>query len=100
MTDYKWNVVQMKHKVADGGVVTVHWDCVAIDGDYNARVYGSAGFTPDPETAGFIPYADLTEADVLGWLWGSMDKDETEANLANRIDAQKAPVTVAGMPWS
>lgn len=99
MTDYKWNVVQMEHNVADGGVVTVHWDCVATDGDYSARVYGSVGFTPDPEAEGFIPYADLTEADVLGWLWGSMDKDETEANLAKQIDAQKNPVTVAGTPW-
>jgi hypothetical protein len=29
----------------------------------------------------------------------SVDKAETEANLATQIEAQKAPATVAGTPW-
>jgi hypothetical protein len=48
----------------------------------------------------FKPYDEVTEAEVLGWVWGSVDKDETEANLAAQIDAQKNPTSEAGLPWA
>jgi len=99
MTTYNWTIAQLEHNVADGGVVIAHWRVTAQDGDYTASAYGSVGFTPDPTAAGFIPYADLTEADVLGWVWGSVDKAETEANLASQIEEQKAPKTETGLPW-
>ena len=100
MTTYTWTIAQCEHEVATGGITVAHWRVSAVDGDYSASAYGTAGFTPDPEAEGFIPYADLTEADVLVWVWASVDKDETEANLAAQIDAQKNPVTAAGTPWS
>jgi len=39
-------------------------------------------------------------ADVLAWVWGSVDKDEMEANLAQQIADQKAPATQSGLPWA
>jgi hypothetical protein len=102
MTTYNWTIATLEHNVADGGVIVAHWRVSAVDGDYSASAYGSAGFTPDPEAKGFVPYADLTEADVLGWIWGQeeFDKDQIEAILATQIEAQKAPKTEAGVPWS
>jgi hypothetical protein len=47
-----------------------------------------------------IPYADLTQETVLGWIWESVDKDATEAAVAAQIEAQKHPVTATGVPWS
>jgi hypothetical protein len=76
-----------------------HWRANAIDGDCSASSYGTAGFTPDATAPGFKPYASLTEADVLGWVWGSVDKAETEASLQSQIEAQKAPATLTGTPW-
>jgi len=99
MTTYNWTIAQLEHNVADGGVVIAHWRVSAQDGDYTASAYGSVNFTPDPAAPEFIPYADLTEADVLGWVWGSVDKAETEANLASQIEEQKAPKTETGLPW-
>ena len=100
MTTYNWTITQLEHNVADGGVVTAHWRVSAQDGDYTASAYGSAGFTPDPTAPDFIAYNELTEADVLGWVWGSIDKAETEANLASQIENQKAPKTETGLPWA
>jgi len=38
---------------------------------------------------------------VLGWCWASgVDKDATEASLAQNIALQKNPVTATGTPWS
>jgi len=97
---YNWTIANLEHNVADGGVIVAHWRVSAEDGEYTASAYGTAGFTPDPTAAGFVPYADLTEADVLAWVWGSVDKDEMEANLAQQIEDQKAPKTQAGLPWA
>lgn len=97
---YNWTIANLEHNVADGGVIVAHWRVSAEDGEYTASAYGTAGFTPDPTAAGFVPYADLTEADVLGWVWGSVDKDEMEANLAKQIEGQKAPATQSGLPWA
>jgi hypothetical protein len=43
--------------------------------------------------------SDLTEADVLAWVYESVDKDATEESLASQIEDQKAPQTVVGTPW-
>jgi hypothetical protein len=100
MTTYNWTIANLEHNVADGGVIVAHWRVTAQDGDYSSSAYGTAGFTPDPDAAGFVPYADLTEADVLAWVWASVDKDEMEANLAKQIEDQKAPATQSGLPWA
>ena len=94
-----WNISQMDRNAANGGVTTAHWRVEAVDGDYAASAYGTAGFTPDASAPDFKPYASLTQADVLAWVWGSVDKAEVEASLAAQIEAQKNPVTLNGLPW-
>jgi len=99
MTTYTWTISQMERQTDTGGVVTAHWRVSAQDGEYTASSYGTAGFTPDPNTEGFVPFDQLTEDDVLVWVHASVDKDEMEANLAAQIEEQKAPATVSGTPW-
>jgi len=39
--------------------------------------------------------------EVLAWCYASgVDKDATEAALAQQIELQKHPVTAQGTPWS
>ena len=83
----------------DKGIVVCHWRATLTDGDYSASAYGTAGFTPDPTSPDFVPFESLTEADVLEWVYESVDKDATEASLAANIEDQKAPQTMAGVPW-
>ena len=99
-TAYNWKIVTCEHDVATGGITAAHWECIATDGDYRARVYGSEGLSPDPSSPNFIPYANVTEGEVLNWVWGQLDKAETEANLASAIEAQKNPTTASGTPWA
>jgi hypothetical protein len=94
-----WTIAQLERNTADGGVVIAHWRATAIDGDYSASSYGTCGFTPDPSDPAYIPYESLTEADVLAWVYESVDKDSVEASLAANIEDQKAPQTVVGTPW-
>ena len=94
-----WTIAQLERNTSDGGVVVAHWRVTATDGDYSASSYGTAGFTPDPTAPDFVPFESLTEADVLAWVYESVDKDATEASLAANIEDQKAPQTMAGTPW-
>ena len=58
----------------------------------------------------FIPYADLTENDVLGWVYDSLiEGDETAAEAKARVEADRdakvqkqidaAATTESGVPW-
>jgi len=95
-----WTISTLERKTADGFVYTAHWRCTATDGDFSASSYGTAGFQQDPEAESFVPYEDLTEEMVLGWVWADgVDKDATEAALQANIDAQKNPTTADGVPW-
>ena len=98
MTTFNWTIQQMDRLTADGFVVTVHYNVSATDGTYSASTYGTCGYTQTSET--FIPYADLTQAIVVGWVQESLGKDTVEASLQGQIDAQKNPVQESGLPWS
>ena len=109
-----WSVNDMTHKDSDGGVILVYWSCVAAsDGDpvYTATEGGKLRLTYDASAPGFIPYADLTEADVLGWVYDSLiEGDETateakarvEANRTAKVQGQidRANTQADGLPWA
>lgn len=83
-------------------VFTVHWRRVATDGTYSADIYGSQSVTLAPE-APFTPYADLTEAQVIGWLEDAFGPETLEAQKAaldKQIEDQiNPPVTRPALPW-
>ena len=95
-----WSIAQLEYNNdADKGVVIAHWRVSEVDGDYTASSYGTASFTPDASADGYVAFDDLTEETVIGWVKDSMDAAEVEAGLTANIEAQKAPATLAGMPW-
>jgi len=98
-----WSIAQLERNTTDNGVIVAHWRVTAEEtvGDvtYTASSYGTCGFNPDPAAPDFVAYEDLTEADVLAWVYESVDKDATEAALTANIEEQKNPVTETGLPW-
>ena len=98
MTTYLWTIPQMDRLTSDGFVVTVHYIVNATDDTYSASTYGTVGYTQEPGET-YIPYADLTEAIVVGWVQTSLGKDTVEANLQSQIDALKNPKQATGLPW-
>jgi hypothetical protein len=98
-TSFNWSIVNMDRLTADGFVVTVHYNVSATDGTYNASTYGTVGYTEQPGET-YVPYSDLTQDQVVGWVQTSLGKDTVEASLQSQIDAQINPVTAQGTPWS
>jgi len=104
MTTITWNISQLDclPQSAEGAdyVVTAHWQCNGVDGDYNGSVYSTCSFAVVEGTS-FTPYADLTLDQVLGWIWANgVDKTATEAAVEQQIETQKNPPIVAPpLPW-
>ena len=94
-----WTIATLERELSDGGVVVAHWRVSEVDGEFSASAYGTCSFTYDPTDPSFVPYDNLTESDVLGWVWGEVDQVATEAALAADIADQKNPTTADGVPW-
>ena len=91
-----WTISTLDHNTADGFVTTAHWQATAVDGEHTASIYSTCSWADGTVNT---PYANLTEATVLNWVWESVDKEATESALAAQIALQKAPVTASGTPW-
>jgi len=93
-----WNISQLNRQTSDGFVTTAHWQATAVDGEHSASVYSTCSWSVGTPTT---PYADLTQEQVLGWIWANgVDKDAIEAALTAQIELKKNPVTATGVPWS
>ena len=105
-----WTINDMQRTDADGAVFLIYWSMVATDGTYSASEGGKLRTTPDASAPDFIPYADLTEADVLGWVHDSLIiGEETAYEAKARVEAERtakvqkqidaATTTASGTPW-
>ena len=99
-TTFNWHVANLERETADGFVFTVHYTVNAEDGTYSAGAYGSLGLErPDD----LIPFDDLTEEMVVGWVkekFGEEKVTEIETALQAQLDEKHAPSKAAGVPWS
>ena len=92
-----WTISTLDRNTANGFVTTAHWQATAVDGEHTASIYSTCSWADGTLT---IPYADLTQDTVLGWVWANgVDKTATETALATQIDLQKNPVQASGTPW-
>ena len=99
MTTYLWTISQMDRLTSDGFVVVVHYNISATEGELSASTYGTTSYT-QAEGASFVPYEQLTQETVVGWVQEALGKDVVEALLQSQLDALKAPTQQSGLPWS
>jgi hypothetical protein len=102
-----WNVVQMDAYPNYNGetdvVFTVFWTLIGTDGTYVGGIQGATGLALD-ETATFTPYADLTQAQVVGWVKAALGAETVasyEGSVAQKIEDQINPPFVSPpLPWA
>jgi hypothetical protein len=98
-TTFSWKIANLERETEDGFVFTAHYTVSADDGTYTSGAYGSLGFErPD----NLIPFSQLTEETVVGWVkekFGEEKVAEIEAALQAQLDEQHAPKKAAGLPW-
>lgn len=104
--EYTWKIVQLEcYPEMDGEtdvVCNASWTLEGRDGVYIGSTYGNQAI---PVTSGgnFIPYDQLTQAQVVDWVQQAMGADriaQQEKNIAAQIENQKnPPVVVPPLPW-
>ena len=100
-TTFTRGINTLERETDDGFVMTAHYTVDANDDTYAAGAYGSVGFQrPD----NLIPYNQLDEPTVIGWVQEALGGDEKvaeiEAALQTQIDEQRHPSKAAGVPWA
>jgi hypothetical protein len=108
MTEFNFVISQLNCAVESEGlpdvIQIIHWRYNATqehDGKvYFADTYGSSNVAqPNPQN--FIPYADVTEAEVIGWLNEILPVEDMQAGLEANIALQITPKEVTlPLPWS
>lgn len=97
-----FKISTLDRDTADGFVQTVHWTAFQTDGDFTASTYSTVSFTKE-DGINYVPYEQLTEAQVIEWVKASLGAEGVAAidtALANNIADQKAPKVAAGTPWN
>ena len=87
-----------------GYVVNVLFTVNGTDGTYTAKIDGNISFSPEQDQVDFIPYANLTEAIVMGWINTATNNQENYyANVQGQINSMITPPvspTSEPLPWS
>ena len=101
-TTYSWKIANLERETADRFVFCCHYTVNAEDGTYSSSAYGSIGLER-PDT--LIPFDDLTEGMVVGWVkekFGDEKVAQIEAALQAQLDEKHAPTKASGKPasWS
>jgi hypothetical protein len=80
--------------------MTAHWTCSGTDGTYNASVYTTTAI-PYNSAEPYIPYAQLTQEEVLAWVYeNGVDKATVEAAVGQQLaNLQNPPVVTLPLPW-
>jgi hypothetical protein len=82
-------------------VVMASWRIDATDGTHRVSTPGSSAFSlPSPGSTNYVPYADLTSAQVIQWIKASLGEEMVKAMEA-RIDekiADKVAPTQQNLP--
>ena len=99
MTTFKWTVTTLYTETVNGEqnyVVIANYDVVGTDGPYTANLTNTARFSTASVTP-FVPYEDLTNNIVVGWIQQELGVDgvsNLEACIQGQIDSQANPPVV------
>ncbi len=106
MSEMTWNVISCdrytNHEESGNSdvIFTLHWDCVGVEDGHRARVYGAQSLNLS-DLSSFTAYADVTEAQVMGWLQEALgdEVEKFETNVQGQLDALLTPPVLKGVPW-
>ena len=99
MTNYTWEVTSLYTETIDEKqdyVVIANYVVVGTDATYTASLTNIARFSTESVTP-FIPYEDLTNDIVVGWIQQDLGVDgvsNLEACIQGQIDSQINPPVV------
>ena len=100
--EYKINITRLEYiptyNTYEKVVNKVYWNYEATKGIISTGIGGSTDLTP-PESI-FVPFDNLQEDIVIGWISGSLDINNLQSTLNNSIDNIENPKIIqSNPPW-
>jgi hypothetical protein len=83
-------------------VVNVLWTVTGVDGEYTASIGGNTQFDSSQAPETFIPYDQLTQEQVIGWIPANQI-DSAQACVQGQIDSMITPPVSpenTPLPWT
>lgn len=82
-------------------VVNAIWEVTGVDGTNTASIGGNTQFNSADQEGAFIPYASLTEAQVIGWIPESAITSAQQCVQGQLESLANPPVSPANteLPW-
>ena len=103
---YTWAVTGMKVTTVGSEadyVVQTYWTKTGTDENGNTGTFsGATPLDPNPDQPDFIPYDQLTQEIVLGWIQPVVTggyEEHVNGVIAEQIAAKIDPVTQPPLPW-
>ena len=105
---YSWQVTNMNTKNAgdlENAVIQIYWLKTGVDKDgiegycQGETTFNTANISPEE----FVPYEDLTEEIVLGWIQNTINEAYhagIDEQIQSMIDDKKNPIMSPGLPWA
>ena len=82
---YNWKINALDAKVSvddvENVVYTVHWSLMATSENEEHTVSNIGTHSVEYDADNFVPYEDLTEEIVIGWLEDALDVDLMKARI-------------------
>lgn len=106
---YTWKITGLKTKTEGANqdaVVQTYWQKIGTDEAGNQGIFsGATPFTTVgmPQGQTFVPFNQLTEEIVLGWIKAVVVggyEEHVNAQIQKQIDEKANPVQEATMPWA
>lgn len=82
-------------------VCAAAWNVSGTDGECNGSLNGSTAFKLNPDEP-YTPFDQLTEAQVLGWVFASLGEEgkaTAEADVDAQIEYAHSKIQPAPLPW-
>jgi len=83
-------------------VVNAIWEVTGVDGEYTASIGGNTQFNSADQENAFVPYDQLTEAVVIGWIPESQITSAQQC-VQGQIDSLITPPvspSAQPLPWA
>ena len=83
-------------------VVNALWEVTGVDGEYTGSIGGNTQFSSADQEGAFVPYDQLTEAVVIGWIPASQI-GSAQACVQGQIDSLITPPVspeLTPLPWA
>jgi len=105
--NYTWAVTGMKVTTVGSEsdyVVQTYWTKTGTNENGNTGTFiGATPFDPNPDQPDFIPYDQLTQEIVLGWIQPLVIdsyQEHVDGVIAKQIAQQIDPILEPSLPWA